>query len=72
MGRDATMMMLSNLAPSSPPSRPLRAASGGGLRPALTAAASLDAISDAQRTASSRGYRLTSATVPWRPVFVNA
>ena len=29
----------SSLAPSSPPSRPLRAASGGGLRPALTAAA---------------------------------
>src|SRR5215211_1116351 len=28
-----------NLAPRSPPSRPLRAAFGGGLRPALTAAA---------------------------------
>ena len=28
-----------SLAPCSPPSRPLRAASGGGLRPALTAAA---------------------------------
>ena len=28
------------LAPASPPSRPLRAASGGGLRPALTVAAS--------------------------------
>jgi hypothetical protein len=28
-----------SLAPGSPPSRPLRAASGGGLRPALTAAA---------------------------------
>ena len=27
-----------SLAPGSPPSRPLRAASGGGLRPALTAA----------------------------------
>ena len=28
-----------SLAPCSPPSRPLRAASGGGLRPVLTAAA---------------------------------
>src|ERR1700690_3439434 len=28
-----------SIAPCSPPSRPLRAASGGGLRPALTAAA---------------------------------
>jgi hypothetical protein len=35
----ADTFRLKSLAPSSPPSRPLRAASGGGLRPALTAAA---------------------------------
>src|SRR5512134_3674875 len=36
----ADIVRSESLAPASPPSRPLRAACGGGLRPALTAAAS--------------------------------
>jgi len=45
-----------SLAPGSPPSRPLRAASGGGLRPALTAAAT-------RRSGQSSGRKnLTSAS----------
>jgi hypothetical protein len=62
------VMPCSSLASCSPPSRPLRAASGGGLRPALTAVAR-DASSDGvrhrekhQRPRRSNLHNLTDTT----------
>jgi hypothetical protein len=50
-----------SLAPGSPPSRPLRAASGGGLRPVLTAAAR--GAASATRSGRRNGARSNRKTV---------
>src|SRR5947199_4801819 len=52
-----------SLAPASPLSRPLRAASGGGLRPALTAAASGAAVNHRNENAIASASHSTPTTM---------